>query len=181
MNIKIREVNKDDKKQIEEMYQEYINSEAIQGIDTFEGIRDFENLEKMNFEQWLEDLEKNKDERNLPEDYSTHTFYVAVDENEKIVGAIGLRWKEVPVLMDFGGLIGYGVRPTERGKGYATQMLKLGLEKFNQTDKDKILITSKDFNIPSKRVIEKNGGIYESSYYNNDDGYTYLRYWVNLK
>ena len=44
-----------------------------------------------------------------------------------------------------------------------------------------VLITCKDFNIPSKRVIEKNGGIYENSYYNEEDKYTYLRYWINLK
>lgn len=67
----------------------------------------------------------------------------------------------------------------ERGKGYATRMLQLGLEKFKENDKEKILITCKDFNISSIKVIEKNGGIYENSYYNKDDGYTYLRYWID--
>ncbi len=179
MNIKIREVTKNDEKQIKEMYEEYLNSELILGIDRFEGIRDFENLEYMNFDEWIEDLEKNKDESKLPENYSTHTLYVAVDEKEKIVGAIGLRWKEVPILIKFGGFIGYSVRPNERGKGYATRMLQLGIEKFKENDKEKILITCKDFNIPSIKVIEKNGGIYENSYYNKDDGYTYLRYWID--
>ena len=181
MNIKIREVMQNDEAKIKEMYEEYLKSEPIPGIDIFEGIRDFENLEKMDFEEWLEDLEKNKDEKNLPETYSTYTLYIAVDEEENIVGAIGLRWKEVPILLKFGGFIGYSIRPKERGKGYATKMLELGLEKFRQTDKDRVLITCKDFNIPSKKVIEKNGGIYEDSYDNKDDGYTYLRYWINIE
>ena len=41
-------------------------------------------------------------------------------------------------------------------------MLKLGLQKFKEMDykREKTLITCKDFNIPSKKVIEKNNGIY---------------------
>ena len=180
MNIKIREVNENDENQIKEMHEEYLKSKNIPGIDVFEGIRDFEYIDKMSFTEWINDLEKNKDESKLPKNYSTHTLYLAIDENEKIVGAIGLRWKEVPVLLEFGGFVGYSIRPSERGKGYATQMLKLGLEKFKEKDWKRILITCKDFNIPSKRVIEKNGGIYENSYFNKDDGYNYLRYWIDV-
>lgn len=180
MGILLREANENDEKALINIYEEYMNSEPIPGIDRFEGVRDFEKLNKMSFKEWLEDLELSKDKKNLPEDYSTHTFYLAENNDGIIVGAIGLRWEEVPVLMQYGGLIGYSIRPTQRGKGYATEMLKLGLEKFKKADKEKILITCKDFNIPSKRVIEKNGGIYENSYKNKDDGYTYLRYWIKI-
>ena len=180
--MKLREANENDEKELLEIYQEYINSKPIPGIRIFEGVRDFENLGKMNFQQWLNDLENNKYEENLPKDYSTHTFYLIENDDDRIVGAIGLRWKEVPVLMKYGGFIGYSIRPTERGKGYATEMLKLGLQKFKEMDhkRERILITCKDFNIPSKKVIEKNNGIYENSYYNEDDGFTYLRYWIKI-
>ena len=83
--------------------------------------------------------------------------------------------------MKFGGFIGYSIRPKERGKGYANQLLKLGLERFKENGKNKVLVTCKDFNIPSMKVIERNGGIYENSYYNERDKYTYLRYWINIK
>ena len=180
--MNLREANKNDEKELFEIYQEYINSKPILGIRTFEGVRDFENLGKMTFQQWLDDLEKNKYENNLPKDYSTHTFYLVKNDEDKIVGAIGLRWKEVPVLIEYGGFIGYSIRPTERGKGYATEMLRLGLLKFKEIDhkREKVLITCKDFNIPSKKVIEKNNGVYENSYYNEDDGFTYLRYWIKI-
>lgn len=181
MEIKIREVDRNDKNMILDMYNEYENSELLLGLDRYEGIRDFEKLGEMSFGEWLDDLEKNKDEKNLPEDYSPHTLYLLVDKNDYAIGAIGLRWKEVPILMQFGGLVGYSIRPSKRGKGYATKMLEIGLNKFRQVGKEKILITCKDFNIPSKRVIEKNGGIYENAYKNEKDGYTYLRYWINLK
>ena len=52
--------------------------------------------------------------------------------------------------------------------------------KKKQPSKEKILITCKDFNIPSKKVIEKNGGKFENAYFNPEDQYTYLRFWVKL-
>ena len=61
----------------------------------------------------------------------------------------------MPILMTYGGLIGYSIRPSQRGKGYASEMLRLALEKLKNTDVDKILITCKDFNLASKKVIEK--------------------------
>ena len=178
--MKLREVTKQDKEKIIEMYDEYMQSELMPGIDRFEGIRDFEKLKKLSFNDWIDDLEKNKYEENLPESYSPHTLYLAINDDNKIIGAIGLRWKQVPILMTFGGLIGYSIRPSQRGKGYASEMLKLALDKFKNTNIENILITCKDFNIASKKVIEKNGGIFENTYSNDDDGYTYLRYWIKI-
>lgn len=178
--MELREVTKQDEEKIIEMYEEYMISELIPGIDRFEGIRDFEKLETLSFNDWIDDLEKNKYEENLPELYSPHTLYLAINDNNKIVGAIGIRWKQVPVLMTFGGLIGYSIRPSQRGKGYAGEMLKLALDKFKNTNIENILITCKDFNIASKKVIERNGGIFENIYSNDDDGYTYLRYWIKI-
>lgn len=59
-------------------------------------------------------------------------------------------------------------------------MLKLALEKFKNTDIENILITCKNFNIASKRVIEKNGGKFENKYINKNDGFAYLRYWIKI-
>ena len=178
----LREVNQDDEIELNKFYEEYLNSEPIPGVDIFEGIRDLESFGQMDFETWLNNLNRQKNKDNLPKDYSTHTFYLAENKDKRIVGGISLRWEEVPILMTFGGLIGYSIRPSERGKGYATETLKLGLQKFKEIDnkKEKVLITCKDFNTPSKRVIEKNNGIYENSCFSADNGYTYLRYWIEL-
>lgn len=178
--MKLREITQEDKEKIIEMYKEYVQSELIPGIDRFEGIRDLEKLEKLDFEVWLEELEKKKSEKNLPKTYSPQTLYLAINDNDEIVGAIGIRWKQVPALMTFGGLIGYSIRPKQRRKGYASEMLKLALDKLKNTNLENVLITCKDFNIASKKVIEKNGGIFENTYNNIDDGYTYLRYWIKI-
>lgn len=177
--MELREVTKEYKEEIIEMYDEYVISKLSPGIDRFEGIRDFEKLEKLSFNDWINYLEKNKYEENLPKAYSPTTLYLAINDS-KIVGAIVIRWKAVSALMTFGGLIGYSIRPSQRGKGYASEMLKLALDKFKNTNIKKVLITCKDFNIASKKVIEKNGGIFENKYFNVEDGYTYLRYWINI-
>ena len=62
--MELREATKQDKEKIIAMYDEYMKSELIPGIDRFEGIRDFEKLEKLSFREWLNDLEKNKYEKN---------------------------------------------------------------------------------------------------------------------
>ena len=177
----IRELKIDDEKAILEIYDEYIKSEPIPGIDTFEGVRSFEKLGEMDFKEWLAYLEKNKHKESLPAEYSAQTFYLVENDNREIVGAICLKWEEVPTLMAHGGLIGYSIRPKKRGKGYANEMLQLGLSEFKKNNKKvkRLLITCKDFNVPSAKVIEKNGGIYEDSCEHN--GFTYLRYWIDLR
>ena len=73
----------------------------------------------------------------------------------------------MPILMTYGVTLGYSIVISQRGKGYASEMLRLALEKLKNTDVDKILITCKDLNLgASKKVIEKNGGILESVYAN---------------
>ena len=175
--MKLREIIRADKEEILKVYSEYINAEPIEEIDIFEGIRNFEHLEYMKFEEWYEELENNKNKDKIPKEYSTQTTYLVIEDNE-IIGILNARWEKVPTLMLFGGLIGYSIRPKYRGKGYANEMLKLGLDKFKEKSINEILISCKDFNIASKKVIEKNNGIFERNYYNKDDNY--LIYTIKL-
>lgn len=176
----LREAQKEDKEEILNIYNEYLESKLIPGIDRFEGVRNLSHLDKLSFEQWLEENEKYKDATKLPEHLSPQTIYLAI-KNNKIVGLISIRWKPVPILLNHGGFIGYGIRPSERGKGYANEMLKQALELIDKSIYEKVLITCKDFNIASKKTIEKNGGILDNSYYNEENKCTYLRYWIDIK
>ncbi len=60
-------------------------------------------------------------------------------------------------------------------------MLRLGLQEYKENNKKikRVLVTCKDFNIPSLKVIEKNGGVYENSC--EHDGFRHLRYWIDLR
>jgi predicted acetyltransferase len=176
----LREPRIEDKEEILRIYQEYLSSELIEGVDRFEGIRNLGHLSNLTFEEWLNELEYYKKEENLPKDFAPQTTYLAIKDN-KIVGFIDIRWKAVPKLLGMGGFIGYSIVPSQRGKGYGREMLKLALKEIPKTKYEKVLITCKELNIASKKVIEKNGGILENTYYNEENNNTYLRYWIDIK
>ena len=106
--------------------------------------------------------------------------WAAVRESDnKIIGMINIRHYLNDYLMGQSGHIGYGVRPNERQKGYATKMLELGLEKCIELGIDKVLVICDKTNIGSAKTIEKNNGKLENEGI-NDAGVPVLRYWVKL-
>lgn len=108
---------------------------------------------------------------------STAFFWV---DDTKIIWAIQLRHHiDHPNLIFRGGHIGYGVRPSERRKWYASKMLFLILDKARELWLKKILITCDVENIASNKVILKNGGVLEKECL-HEDGVRFNRYWINL-
>lgn len=87
--------------------------------------------------------------------------YLAINENKKIVGIADIRLESNDFIRNFAGQIGYSVAPEERGKGYATEILKLILSKAKELGFTKVLVTCNVSNTASAKVIEKNGGILE--------------------
>lgn len=92
----------------------------------------------------------------------------------KPVGYGKLRHCLNDALRKIGGHIGYAIRPTERGKGYAKVMLKMLLAEAGEKGIDEVLLTCMEENLASRKVIEANGGILSSI----RDGECYYR--VNL-
>jgi len=91
---------------------------------------------------------------------------------EKPVALCKLRHRLTDSLRRIGGHIGYCVRPTERGKSYGNAVLALTLQAACEKGIDPILITCTEDNIPSRRVVERNGGLLDRF----DSGVAY--YWV---
>lgn len=80
-----------------------------------------------------------------------------------IVGIIDLRHTLNEFLRDLGNC-GYSVRPSQRRKGYGTEMLRL-LRKIaaNAGMRELYLSVERD-NEPSIKTIVKNSGVYERSF-----------------
>lgn len=76
-------------------------------------------------------------------------------------GSIGLRWQpgtsELPSYVL--GHIGYAVVPWKQRRGYATEALRLILERAHAEGLAYVEITTDPDNVPSQRVIEANGGV----------------------
>ncbi len=107
-------------------------------------------------------------------------IYIAVRLNDnKIVGIIDLRHHiNNPVLGTWGGHIGYCVRPCERCKGYAKEMLRQNLINCKKLGIDKVLMTCRSDNRGSEKTILANGGVFESAI--DVDSKTVKRYWIKI-
>lgn len=104
------------------------------------------------------------------------TFYMIVEN--MIVGAISIRHELNDYLLKHGGHIGYGVRPSQRGKGYATELLEYGKQFLKELGAERALLTCDKENPASRRVIEKCGGVFESEI--TSDKRTTQRFWIQL-
>jgi predicted acetyltransferase len=114
---------------------------------------------------------------NLTQGHVTATFLIA-EVDEEIVGRISVRHELNDFLENFGGHIGYMVRPSFRTMGYATRMLRHALEFCNDLGLKRVLITCDDDNLGSQRVIELNGGILENKVLHNQKWLR--RYWIQI-
>lgn len=81
-------------------------------------------------------------------------------------------------LLQYGGHIGYGVRSSQRRKGYASQMLSLALPIAKELGINKAPITCDKNNIGSAKTIMNNGGILENEVGNENE--ITQRYWIEL-
>ncbi|GAA0701650.1 GNAT family N-acetyltransferase [Paraclostridium ghonii] len=131
-------------------------------------------------EEWIDTINLFENKETCPSDKVASNMYIAVRlEDNKIVGIIDFRHHiNHPILSVWGGHIGYSVRPCERKKGYATEMLRQNLMNCREYGLDKVLITCDYDNIGSEKVITANGGILEK--YVEVDGNSIKRYWIEL-
>lgn len=104
-----------------------------------------------------------------------------IDNKNQILGVIRVR-KELnsEYLRNIGGHIGYDIAPSNRRNGYGTNILKKGLEKVKLMGINAVLITCKSDNQASARIIEKNGGIFDSEILDSESGKIFRRYWINV-
>lgn len=116
--------------------------------------------------------------RSPPDGVPTSIFLLM--SGSHILGECSLRHRLTDSLRDDGGHISYGVRPSERGKGYATHMLMLVLEKARLRGLKRVLLTCDKDNTASARVIQKNGGILDSEGISQRRGKAIQRFWIEL-
>ena len=134
-----------------------------------------ELLDQMDsYDEWLKSVTDNISPDTVNPEWVVTDTYFAFDDNGSIVGIIDLRHELNDFLKDFGNS-GYSVRPSQRRKGYATEMLKLIIERARQIGMDKLQLSVETSNEASVKTITKNGGKYERSFtYEGEEAAVYM-------
>lgn len=154
--------------------------EMEENRDSFDGCAGLEDVE--TFSEWI-DFE-NRLKKAYGEGYVPSEVFLAVrTEDDKVVGIIDYRHPLTPFLLQYGGNIGYSIRPSERRKGYATEMLGLVLPVCREYGEKKVLLTCDQDNEASRLTILRNGGIFENEVA-DEAGLSKCgiiqRYWITL-
>ena len=117
---------------------------------------------------------------NTPDGFVPHSSFWLIDANDRIIGVSNVRHELTDKLRHEGGHIGYGIRPSERKKGYGTILLKKSLEKAREIGISKVLITCDKQNLGSVGVILKNNGKFDSEEFIDTTGCVIQRYWIEI-
>ena len=157
-------------KGMEEFRKEGKSRPVEKHLKLFKSVKDFPAYEK-----FMRDKRRGI---NLPKGWVPSTAYWAM-VGDKFVGILHLRHGLNKNLVKIGGHIGYAVVPSARRKGYATEMLRLALQKAKKMSIKKALLTCNEDNIGSKKVIERNGGVFAGKI--REKGTSKLRFWISLK
>ena len=171
MNIRLVKLSNEYKKHLTEMMDEW--TATNERIVPF-AIR---KNDYHDFEYYLEHLEiKEEVDGKVPDS----TFFCLDVDRDIFVGAVNVRHYLTEEMLINAGHIGDGIRPSERRKGYAKEMLEMALPYCKEIGIDKVLITCIDTNIGSEKTILANGGVYESMIYEPERDVYLKRFWIIL-
>ena len=135
----------------------------------------FWNANNFVYEEWLKNNQDHEMGINLPEGWVPDIQLVAFSIDGQAVGFLNIRLCLNDFLLEEGGHIGYSIRPSERGKGYAKEALRQGLQVAKEKNIKKALVTCSTENPASGAVIVANGGVLE------DVRNGIERYWIDLE
>ena len=135
----------------------------------------FWDAENFVYEEWLKNNQDHEMGINLPEGWVPDIQLVAFSRDGQAVGFLNLRLCLNDFLLEEGGHIGYSIRPSERGKGYAKESLRQGLQVAKGKNIKRALVTCSTENPASRAVIVSNGGVFE------DVRNSVERYWIDLE
>lgn len=168
------------KKDVIEYMNEHVKYNSnINGTGSFDHVLEGETYEEcMDRYYKIQDNEYAKSIDRCP----GKTYFLIRKNDNKLIGMINIRHHLTPKMLVHGGHIGYGIRPTERRKGYNKINLYLGLIKaLEEFNLDKVMLDCDVKNLGSDKTIQALGGVLERTDIDDYDGALTNVYWINTK
>jgi predicted acetyltransferase len=116
----------------------------------------------------------------IPEGFVPHSTFWLVDANDEIVGISNLRHRLTDSLLRFGGHVGFGVRPSARRRGYATELLRATLVEARSLGLSRVRVTCDQRNVASAKTILRNGAALAEEEFMPEHRRVVSRYWIDL-
>ncbi len=140
-------------------------------------------LEKVNtFKEWI-DFKSRARGWYGDEAINSEVMLLIRNSDNRLLGISDYRHPLTPALFNGGGHIGYSIRPSERGRGYGTELLRQMLNICREFGENKVLVVCDKENIASRKVITNNGGILEKEVLEREESGEISitqRYWINI-
>ncbi len=174
MNVKLIELTMEYKDELGKMIDEWKEDQIFNHTNK-SPYAIFKN-DYHDFKYYLDNLDfKEPTCNHVP---TTTLFLLDIDRN-RLIGAVNIRHYLNDSLLLDGGHIGDGIRPSERRKGYGTEMIRLALVECKKLGIEKVLMVCDKDNIGSRKTIINNGGVLENEIV-SEDGEIEQRYWINI-
>ena len=115
------------------------------------------DVDKYSYREWLEIIQNNANIDTANPKFGVSDTLFAMNEENKIVGIINIRYDMTEFYKD-SGHVGYSIVPEKRMQGYATEMLKEALKKFKMHNLSEVKVVCSADNTPSRKTIIACGG-----------------------
>ena len=164
--MELRRPKLEDREKILEMLADFEATGSRQ--DGFFGGADFV------YEDWLETIQLAEAGLGLPQGFVPYIQLISFAADGQAVGFLNLRLRLNDYLLQEGGHIGYSIRPSARGQGFAKEQLRQGLQVAKSKNIKRALVTCDCDNAASRAVILANGGALEDIRGGKE------RYWIDV-
>lgn len=151
MSLEIRKLSPDDGIEFYEMLQEipadengFINSVAGKSYE--------------EYKEWLKTSAENAEKKEIVDGWKVPQTTFWLLEDGKPVGFGKVRHFLTEKLLEEGGNVGYGIRPSARNRGLGKQFVGLLKGECRKLGIEKMLLTIRKDNVPSRQVALSNGG-----------------------
>lgn len=108
-----------------------------------------------SYKLWVDKINRNSEKAD--DEWGRYSLFLAFDNNDNLVGLLNIRYDLSDELREKYGDIGYGIRSSERRKGYATELIKYAWEICKQKDMADVILGCYENNYGSNKAILKNG------------------------